>query len=53
MLMVTEAQPGEWQGTAPPLAPERGVGPPLQNEKKDRQISVSHESGIIKPKELL
>ena len=35
--------------------PERveGVGPPLQNEKKDWRISLSQELGIIKSKELL
>ena len=36
---------------APPLTPERGGG--LQNEMKGWRLSVSQESGIIKPRELL
>ena len=39
-------------GALPLLAPKSG-GAPLQNEKKDWRISLSLESGIIKPKELL
>ena len=32
------------------LAPERGAPPPLKNKKKVWRISISQESGIIKPK---
>ena len=43
---------GGGAGASPLLAPERG-GAPLQNEKRDWRISLSLESGIIKPKEIV
>jgi len=39
-------------GVRPPLAPERGGAPPLQNEKKERMAKISI-TGIRKPIELL
>ena len=39
-------------GARPPLAPERGGAPPLQNEKKERMAKISI-TGIRKPIELL
>ena len=39
-------------GARPPLAPERGGRPPLQNEKKERMAKISI-TGIRKPIELL
>jgi len=41
-LLTTEAQLGGGRpGARPPLAPERGGAPPLQNEKKERMAKIS------------
>ena len=42
-VTLTIQQRRNWGGAA-------GGAPPLQNEKKDLRISVSHGSGIIKPR---
>ena len=39
-------------GARPPLAPEKGASPPLQNKKKERMAKISI-TGISKPIELL
>ena len=48
----SEAQLGGGPGVHPPLAPERGAPPPLQNEKKERMAKISM-TGIRKPLEFL
>ena len=50
--MFPEAQLGGGAGARPPLAPERGAPPPLQNENKERMAKISI-TGIRKPIELL
>ena len=50
--ILAEAQVGGGPGARPPLAPERGGRPPLQNEKKERMAKISI-TGIRKPIELL
>ena len=48
-----EAQLGGGRpGARPPLAPERGGRPPLQNEKKERMAKISI-TGVRKPIELV